>query len=292
MNPLKLTLLFCFFTTLLFGQQEMPGYVVLLEGDTLRGRIAISTSKIKFRHDEGKAKYLRSEIADYGYYANKVFFSKPDEITPAPKSDITSTIVLTTGDTLQNFYLQNVNPDFIIGYFEYPKYILYEARTGELKEVTIHDAEEGDVTMRLFSVDDYPKQGKILPLYVISVVNAGLKAYNVDPTRPYYTNYDSNRYLGRLIANSLPLGIFTVNVAEAITKDLNAGDEKKHSKDWIIHKKDKSYTINSANEWKAAFGVIFSDDKGFPQFLAKREIPLSFIQGVIEAYGDFVDEQL
>jgi hypothetical protein len=288
MNLLKLTLFFCLFTTVLFGQQEMPGYVVLLEGDTLRGRIAITTNKIKFRHDGGKAKYLRSEIADYGYYSNKVFFSRPDEITPAPESDITSTVVLATGDTLHNFYLQNVNPDFIICYSVYPKYVLYEARTGGLKEITIHDEEEEDITMRLFDVEDYPKQGQMLPVYVISVVNEGLKAYNGDRSRPYYTDYSGNKVLGRLIANALPLGIFTVNIAEEITKSLNADDKRRHSQDWIVYKNDKSYTINSAKNWNEAFGLIFQDDKGFPPFLAKRDISLADISGVLEAYDDFI----
>ena len=124
MNLAKLTLLFCFFTTILCGQQEVPGYIVKLEGDTLHGRIVIDDKKIKFRHEGVKTKYLRSEIADYGYYGNKVFFSRPDEVTPTPASKIEASLVLISGDTLPDFRLQKIHPDYIVGYFEYPKYVV------------------------------------------------------------------------------------------------------------------------------------------------------------------------
>lgn len=282
MNLIKLTLLFCFFTTVLCGQQEVPGYVVLLEGDTIRGRIVITYNKIKFRHEGVKSKYLRSELADYGYYGNQVFFSKPDKITPEPKSEIKASIVVVRGDTLQDFYVHSIHPDYIVGYFEYPKYILYEANKEELLELIIHE-EEGDVAMGLVRIKDYPKEGDLHFIYAERIYSKGLSAYNIDSNHPYETRFRATVFVP-LSKAAIPTAITLTLVSTAITVGVN----NERSNDWIIYKNERTYYINSLQEWNRAFDYIFAGDLRFDTYLNNNNVRRSQIEKVLIAYGDFI----
>lgn len=283
MNLIKLTLFFCLFTTILCGQQEYPGYVVLLQGDTLRGRVVIGKEKIKFRQDGFKAKYLKTQLNDYGYYGNKVFFSKPDEIRPEPKSETKASIVVVTGDTLQDFRVYSIHPDYIIGYFEYPKYILYEANKEELLELIIHE-EEGDIAMDLIRIEDYPKEDDLHFIYAERIYSKGLSAYNIDSNRPYEINYRATVFVP-LSEAVVPLALAETLVSFAILAVL----EYEKSNNWIIYKNERIYYINSLREWSKAFDYIFAGDLGFSSYLEKNNVSRLKIEKVLLAYNDFLE---
>lgn len=281
MNPVKLTLFFCFFTTILFGQQEVPGYVVLLQGDTLEGRIVIGKEKIKFRQPGLKAKYLKTQLNDYGYYGNKVYFSKPDEIRPEPKSEISSSIVIVTGDTLQNFYVHSIHPDYIIGYFDYPKYIVYKAEEEGLLELIIHE-EEGDVAMDLIRIEDYPNKDNLHYIYAERIHSKGLSAYNIDSNNPYQTRYRAKVFIP-LSKSVVPLAIGKTLVSIATTSIVN----NEQSNDWIIYKNERVYYLNSLAEWNKGFDYIFAGDEEFETYLERNKVNRLSIDKVLKAYGDF-----
>jgi hypothetical protein len=290
MNPLKLTLLLCFFTTILCGQQEYPGYIVKLEGDTLRGRIVVMPHVIKFRQDYEKTKYLRNELADYGYYGNGSFFSKPDEAPPAPKSNIKASLVLTIGDTLRNFRVQYKSPEHIIGYFEYPKYVVYDATEGELAELITHDEEKGNISTDLIYINDYPKKGNVLLMYSERILNEGLKAYNVNYERPFTVTYRKSTIWIPLSKSAIPAAALLTLISKAEHSNGMVREVKAHAStdDWIVYKNGKIYRITNFREWRKQFDNIFEGDIGFSDYLRKRDISAFSIIEILEAYGDFI----
>ena len=311
MNPLKLTLLFCFFTTVLFGQQghqEYPGYIVKLEGDTLRGRIILTSSVIKFRQDYVKTKYQRSELADYGYYANRKFYPKPDIAPPAKESKITGTITLANGDTLHNFYIHSIRPDIIIGYFEYPNYISYLAKEKKLLNLSISEGfrdaskfnlvapslvskiRHGGVNspyklVDLMEVNDFPTKGETAFMYAERVFKAkgGFRAYNISSRQPYHIESKAT-VIASFAGGFAPLATRMAEKALAekiITRRIGG------YADWIIYKNKEIYNINSAREWRKMFEVIFAGEVDFFKELGQRSIKVSDIREVLKAYCDF-----
>jgi hypothetical protein len=283
MNPIKLTLLFSLFTTIIFGQQEYPGYVVRLEGDTLRGRIVITPDIIKFRYEGVKTKYSRSELSDYGYYANKVFFPKPDKNPPTKKSETKGIIVLVTGDTLHNFYITSIRPENIRGYFEYPNYIDYQASDNELSELIIKSETRNDL-IDLIVVEDFPKKGGTFFMYAKRVFDSGLRAYNIDNRHPFnkLPNKSPDTYFPAFgIVGAVATELIKENYEPELI-NTNGGYD-----DWIIYKNGKVYNINSIPEWKKKFTFIFEGDIGFPEYLEKNKIKRTNIRAILKAYGDF-----
>ncbi len=302
MNLIKLTLFFCLFTTILCGQQEYPGYVVKLDGDTLRGRITIMPYEIKFKHEGVKTKYQRRELADYGYYGNRKFYPKPDETPPAKESKMIGTIVLTNGDTLQNFYVHFILTDVIVGYFEYPKYISYRAEEGELLDLTINEGvrkasekfnlfipivrlrEVPYVSIDLIEVKDFPEKGQTYPMYADRVFERdnGFRAYNINSKRPYQKVYEET-------TASYLVGTFATIPSLIIRR---SGDpilriKKGEFDDWIIYKNGNIYTINNGREWKNMFDIIFEGEETFIKSLEREGIKKSNIIKVLKAYSNF-----
>jgi len=285
MKLLKFALLFCLYTTILCGQQEVPGYIVSLEGDTLRGRIVITDSKIKFRCKGEKSNFLRCDLEDYGYYGNNVFFSKPDIIVPAKKAETQGTIVLATGDTLDNFNIYSIRPESIRGYFEYPKYIDFEAKSGKLSELIIERSNQ-EHKIDLIEVKSRSKSGELIPLYAVRSFDKGLKAFNVSSYLPYSKSqkkYDPHIFLG--------FGIIGIAISEVIkeNQELKIINTNGGFDDWIIHKNGKVYMISSIIEWKKKFDTIFENDIGFTKYLEKHKIKRSKIKTILKAYGDFIE---
>lgn len=314
MNLIKLTLLFCFFTTVLCGQeghQEYPGYIVKLEGDTLRGRIILTTRMIKFRQDNVKTKHLRSELADYGYYANRKFYPKPDEAPPAKESKITGTITLANGDTLQDFYIHSIRPDVIIGYFEYPQYISYKAEEKELLNIRIsegfRDASKyhfvaPSIASRLkqassnkspyelvdlMQVNDFPTKGETFFMYAerIFMAEGGFRAYNISSRQPYHTEYKETviaTFAGGVAPVATRIGERML-AEKVLTRRIGDYD------DWIIYKNKEIYNINNARDWKQMFDVIFEGEEDFIKSLDWQNIRKSNIIKVLKAYSKFTD---
>ena len=304
MNPLKLTLLLCFFTTILFGQQEYPGYVVKLEGDTLRGRIIVMPDLIKFLHENVKYKYQREELKDYGYYANRKFYSKPDEVPPAKESTIIGTIALASGDTLQDFYVHYILVDAIVGYFEYPKYVAYKAEEGKLIDLTINEGvrkaskelgfglqivkEVPYMSVDLIELKDFPKKGQIYSMYANRIFekNNGFRAYNINSKRPYQKVFEETT--GSFLVGTLGgrhgaiPSLMIRRSGEPILK-IKQGEFD----DWIIYKNDEIYTITNARDWKQMFDTIFAGEDEFLKSLEWQNIKPSNITKVLKAYGDF-----
>jgi len=288
MNLLKLTLLFCLFTSALLGQQEYPGYVVKLEGDTLRGRIIVMPHVIKFLHENVKYKYQREELKDYGYYGNRSYFSRPDVAPPAPKSNIIGSLVLATGDTLTDFHVQYKSPEHIIGYFEYPKYLVYEAAKAELLELITHDQGEGDISTDLIFVDNYPKTGDVLPMYTPRIVNKGLQAYNVNCARPYIVIYDRPTVYLPFSKGAIAGAALQTLLSAALHDGSRRTEANADRHDWIIYKGDKTYYIKTYREWKKQFATIFEEDAGFEKYLKSKNINNDEVEAVLKAYGDFI----
>ena len=312
MNPLKLTLLFCLFTTILCGQQEYPGYIVKQEGDTLRGRITLMPNVIKFKQDNVKTKYFRSELADYGYYANRKFYPKPDETPPAKESDMIGTIVLANGDTLQNFYVHFILTDVIVGYFEYPKYISYRAEEGKLLDLTVNEGvRKATETFNLFlpamldetpgvlltrvkdvpyaSVDlielkGFPKKGQTYPMYSNRIFERGeeFRAYNVNREKPYQKIYEETTASFLVGAVATIPGLIVRRSGEPILRLKKGGLD-----DWIIYKNGEIYTIQNFREWKKMFNVIFEGEDEFIKSLEWQDIKMSNIVEVLKAYSNF-----
>lgn len=288
MKLIKLTLLLCFFTIVLFGQQEAPGYIVSLEGDTLEGRIVIGIKWVKLKHEGVKTKYYKTDISDYGYYGNRVYFSKPDVTPPVRKSKIVSTLVFADGVQVSNFYLHKFSLDNIIGYFEYPKYVSYEAKKKDLTKFIIHDETEGDIHMYLIPIDDYPEKGETLYVYAEGIISDGLVAYNVNRSKPYRTVYKTNGVLATLLSNTTPLGIIGPS---AIAKVANRFVQYGRRNNWLIYKNDTVYEINTWLEWKQSYDEIFNNDKEFSKYLKEREIDYTKIEQVLKAYADYMESK-
>jgi len=293
MNPLKLTLLFCFFTSILYGQQEYPGYIVKLEGDTLRGRIIVLPNMIKFRQEYEKTKYQRSELADYGYYANRSYFSRPDEVPPAPESNIKASLVLATGDTLRDFRLQYKSPEHVMGYFEYPDYVVYPATEGELSELITHDEERGDISMDLIHINDYPKKGNVLPMYTERIVNGGLRAYNVNYERPFIVSIRKPTVWIPIGRAAIPGAVINTLLSHAQYSNGPVRNVRAVAgpDDWIVYKNGEIYEFNTFRKWRKMFDSIFTDEPGFSNYLKKQDISSFKIKTILEAYGDFIKEK-
>lgn len=314
MNPLKLTLFFCFFTTILLGQQEVPGYIVKTEGDTLRGRITLKLEYIKFKQEDVVTEYSRSELLDYGYYGNRQFYPKPDKAPPSEESKITGTITLANGDTLQDFYIHSIRPDVIIGYFEYPKYILYKAEEKELLNLTISEGfrdaskyhfvasslesklkagmlsgkNKPYVLVDLMQVNDFPKKGETYFMYAERVFEAegGFRSYNISSRHPYYTEYKETliaKFAGAVAPIATRIGE-KVLAEKVLTRRI--GD----TSDWIIYKNEEIYTINNARDWKKNFDVIFEGEEKFAKYLKWQDVKTSNIVEVLKTYEVFKRE--